>query len=143
MITIGVPMEIFPGERRVSSSPETVTKMVNSGFKVLVETGAGLSSYIDDLEFKRVGAAIESNKAILLEQADIILKVNCPIFDEKYDKNELDMMKQGAIIISRFSPLKNNALISKLNENKLTLFSLDSCSQDCSSPIDGYFKLHE
>ena len=34
---IGVPKEIMHDENRVSSTPETVTKMVKDGFKVIVE----------------------------------------------------------------------------------------------------------
>ena len=33
-MTIGVPKEIMPGENRVSSTPETVKKMVDEGATV-------------------------------------------------------------------------------------------------------------
>jgi len=38
---IGVPREIFPGEKRVATVPDVVTKLVKLGFEVVVETGAG------------------------------------------------------------------------------------------------------
>ena len=38
---IGVPREVFPGEKRVATVPEVVEKLVKLGFKVVVESGAG------------------------------------------------------------------------------------------------------
>ena len=38
---IGVPKEIFPGEKRVATVPDAVTKLVKLGFAVVVEQGAG------------------------------------------------------------------------------------------------------
>ncbi|WP_396431024.1 hypothetical protein, partial [Limnohabitans sp.] len=39
---IGVPREIFPGEKRVATVPDVVTKLVKLGFDVVVEQGAGV-----------------------------------------------------------------------------------------------------
>ncbi|MBW8470338.1 MAG: NAD(P)(+) transhydrogenase (Re/Si-specific) subunit alpha, partial [Thiobacillus sp.] len=38
---IGVPREIFPGEKRVATVPEAVVKLIKLGFGVVVESGAG------------------------------------------------------------------------------------------------------
>ena len=38
---IGVPREIFPGEKRVATVPEAVVKLIKLGFAVVVESGAG------------------------------------------------------------------------------------------------------
>jgi NAD(P) transhydrogenase subunit alpha len=38
---IGVPKEIFPGEKRVATVPDVVTKLIKLGFSVVVEQGAG------------------------------------------------------------------------------------------------------
>ena len=37
-LTIGVPREIFAGEKRVATVPEVVEKLVKLGFGVSVET---------------------------------------------------------------------------------------------------------
>ncbi|MEY3612976.1 MAG: hypothetical protein RJB14_2698, partial [Pseudomonadota bacterium] len=34
---IGVPKEVFPGEKRVATVPDVVTKLVKLGFAVVVE----------------------------------------------------------------------------------------------------------
>ena len=40
-LTIGVPREVQPGEKRVATVPEVVAKLVKQGFRVAVEAGAG------------------------------------------------------------------------------------------------------
>ena len=46
---IGVPREIFPGEKRVATVPEVVEKLTKLGFKVAIESGAGdLANFSDD-----------------------------------------------------------------------------------------------
>ena len=48
---IGVPTEIMHGEGRVSSTPETVKKMVDEGATVLVQKGAGNKSFFSDEQY--------------------------------------------------------------------------------------------
>ena len=46
---IGVPKEVFEGERRVATTPDVATQLIKLGFDVAVESGAGdASSYSDD-----------------------------------------------------------------------------------------------
>ena len=40
-LLIGVPREVFPGEKRVATVPEVVGKRIKLGFRVAVESGAG------------------------------------------------------------------------------------------------------
>ena len=40
-LTIGVPREVFAGEKRVATVPDVVEKLIKLGFKVAVESGAG------------------------------------------------------------------------------------------------------
>ena len=46
---IGVPREVFPGEKRVATVPEVVEKLIKLGFKVAIESGAGdLANFSDE-----------------------------------------------------------------------------------------------
>ncbi|HEY5624329.1 MAG TPA: hypothetical protein VIV14_11260, partial [Gammaproteobacteria bacterium] len=38
---IGVPKEIFAGERRVATTPDVTAQLIKLGFDVTVESGAG------------------------------------------------------------------------------------------------------
>ena len=56
---IGVPREIKDKEFRVGIVPEGVQKLSESGHTVLIESGAGIGSAIDDKEFAAAGAEIK------------------------------------------------------------------------------------
>ena len=60
---IGVPREIFPGEKRVATVPDVVTKLVKLGFDVVIETGAGELADLSDDAYKEAGAAIAPSAA--------------------------------------------------------------------------------
>ena len=75
-----VPRENFPGEKRVAATPEAVKKIVDLGFEVSVEQNAGIEAGISDNDYLEVGAVIVSETTDLWEQADILLKVQPPIY---------------------------------------------------------------
>ena len=64
--------------------------------KVLVESGAGENSHISNDEYKNTGAEIVSDRANLLTNTDLILKVAPAELDE------IDMMKDGTVYVSFF-----------------------------------------
>ena len=59
-LMIGVPREVFAGEKRVATVPDVVAKLVKLGFRVTVETGAGLNANFDDQSYIDAGAEIAS-----------------------------------------------------------------------------------
>jgi alanine dehydrogenase len=76
---VGIPKEIFPLERRVAASPESVLRLIKpsanvAGFKVLVEDQAGALSYFANQDYEKAGAAIVSTQDVW-KKSDIILKV--------------------------------------------------------------------
>ncbi|VVC77242.1 NAD(P) transhydrogenase subunit alpha part 1 [Aquicella siphonis] len=122
---IGIPREVMPGEKRVAAVPETVSRMIKAGMEVAVESGAGLLSHIEDKDYQQAGAVIASDHQTLFAQADVILKVNKPVMDEKLHMHELDMMKEGTTLIAPLYPARNPDLVKQLIEKKITSFSLD------------------
>lgn len=75
---IGIPKEIKLHEYRVSLIPEAVKKIIDSGFKVLVERNAGIGSGIEDSEYIESGATIVKTSKALYEKSDLIVKVKEP-----------------------------------------------------------------
>ena len=57
-LTIGVPREVFAGEKRVATVPEVVEKLIKLGFKVVVEAGAGEYANFNDDNYRSAGAEI-------------------------------------------------------------------------------------
>ena len=58
-LTIGVPKEVFPLEKRVAASPESVARLLKPGFRAVnIEAGAGAASFFSDAAYEAVGATI-------------------------------------------------------------------------------------
>ena len=57
-LTIGVPKEIFPNEKRVALSPAATQLLVKKGFKVQIEAGAGESAKFLNEDYESAGAVI-------------------------------------------------------------------------------------
>ena len=72
---IGVPREIFPGEKRVATVPDVVAKLIKLGFTVSVESAAGDAANISDDAYRAAGATIIDSAAKLWASADIVFKV--------------------------------------------------------------------
>ena len=58
---IGIPREVFPGEKRVATVPEAVEKLIKLGFRVSVESGAGALANCDDDSYRAAGAEVVAN----------------------------------------------------------------------------------
>lgn len=73
-LTVGVPSERrFPLERRVAASPESVARLVQPGFTVAVERGAGTPSDFSDADYQAAGATVVDD---VWKDSDIVLKVS-------------------------------------------------------------------
>jgi NAD(P) transhydrogenase subunit alpha len=52
---IGVPKEIYAGERRVATTPDVVAQLTKLGFDIAVESGAGVESNYSDEAYREAG----------------------------------------------------------------------------------------
>ncbi len=126
-LTIGVPKEILKGEKRVAVTPETAKKLIEAGAEVLVETGAGEKAFFSDGDYEKAGAEIVGGPEKVYTNADVILKVKEPQFNEDLDEHEADMLARDSILISFLHPANssNHKMVRKLAENGVTSFTLD------------------
>jgi NAD(P) transhydrogenase subunit alpha len=125
-LTIGVPREIHPGERRVACVPRAAVKLIKLGFDVIVESGAGVAAAFTDQAYQEAGAKIVPDASAVWTQADLILKVRAP---EKYDgtgPHEADLIKERARLISFIWPAQNKDLIAHLARRKATVLAMDA-----------------
>ncbi len=119
MVRVGIIKETLEGERRVAAVPETVSKMTKAGTEVLVESGAGVSSFISDGEFQEAGAVISPSRDELLSGVDVLLKVNKPTLDE------IGKLKEGAVVMSFLQPFSSPEEIKKMAERKVSALSME------------------
>ena len=123
---IGIPREIFEDERRVAATPPSVHKLVGLGYEVMVEGGAGEAANYADDAYEKAGATIAADTKSLWQDADFILKVRAPMKNPSLKKHEVDLMKEGAFLVSYLWPAQNPELLEKLAAKKITSFAIDS-----------------
>lgn len=124
---IGVPKEIMHEEARVAASPEAVAKYVADGFTVLFEKGAGQGAYYQDDEYAKAGAKLIDGPKEIYEKSDIIIKVKEPLFNEKLNVHEIDMMHKDQYIITFIHPASpvNHEMVRKMASQGVIGLTLD------------------
>ena len=123
---IGVPREIFPGEKRVATVPEAVAKLVKLGFAVVVESGAGELAQLSDADYVQAGATIAPNAAALWSGSDIVFKVRAPTPDE------VALMHAGQTLIGFLWPAQNPELMQQMAAKQVTALSIDALPRTLS-----------
>ena len=101
---IGIPKEIMHDEARVAATPDSVKKYVADGHKVLVEKGAGVGALHADAAYAAAGAVMCDTAQQVYDEAELILKVKEPLFNEQTGKHEVDMMHAGQYLITFIHP---------------------------------------
>ena len=123
---IAIPAEIHRGEKRMATSPEVVRKLIAAGFEVVIEHGAGKGASIGDDVFLGVGASIARDTESAWAAGDLILKVRPPEYNNELGRDEIDLMPEGAHLISFVWPAQHEELLQQLAERKVTVQAMDS-----------------
>jgi NAD(P) transhydrogenase subunit alpha len=127
---VGIPKEVYPLERRVAATPDTVEKIIKLGLEVVVQAGAGDPSDFTDADYAEAGATIVADAAALWGQSDLVLKVRQPIALPASASgkvtHEVDLMKEGARLISFVWPAQHKELIQRLAAHKATVLAMDA-----------------
>jgi len=116
---IGVPREIFPGEKRVATVPEVVEKLIKLGFAVAIESGAGDAANFSDEAYRAVGAEVLPDAAALWAASDIVFKVRPPT------PEEVGLLRGGGTLIGFVWPAQNPQLMEQLTAKKATVLAID------------------
>ena len=125
-LIVGVAKEIVPNERRVAAVPETVGRWVASGIDVVVQAGAGEGAFFPDSAYRDAGATIAPDAAALYDRAAVVLKVQRPMTGDGAGADEVDLIREGSVLIALLAPLSNPELIDRLARKRVTAFSMDS-----------------
>ena len=125
-LTIGVPREVFAGEKRVATVPDVVEKLIKLGFKVAVEAGAGDAANFSDETYRAVGAQIIEDTATLWSTSDIIFKVRVP------SAEEVGLLREGGTLIGFIWPAQNPELMQLLAARKATVLAIDALPRTLS-----------
>jgi alanine dehydrogenase len=110
---IGVPKEIKDSEHRVGMTPGAVKMLVRRGHTVLVETGAGEGSSLEDSEYAEAGGTIVPT-AEDAWSAEMVVKVKEPI------EPEYGFLREGLLLFTYLHLAADQRLTERLLESKTT-----------------------
>ncbi len=125
-VTIGIPREIKPTERRVGLTPFGVGKLKKAGIRVLVEKGAGLGSGFSDGAYEEAGVEIVRRTGDLYEAAGLIQKVKEP------SPREWDFLRPGLVLFCylHLASPENRGLLQVLLEKKVTAIGFETVEKE-------------
>ena len=113
---IGVPSESAAGERRVALVPESVTRLVQAGFEVVVEPGAGTRAAFPDQAYEEAGATVGPGAW----DADAVVKVQKP------SAEEAARLRDGQVLVAFLQPLTDPEGVGRLAERGVVAFAMES-----------------
>src|SRR5215469_16308018 len=116
---IFVPKEVDPIETRVPLLPDIASKLTGLGAKLEVELGLGSRLNFSDADYERAGAAISGDRIGSLRQADVVLRVRKPPWDE------INSLKEGCIHVSFLNPFNEQELVERLAGAHVTAVSME------------------
>jgi len=118
-LVIGVPKEDHKHEKRVPLTPETVSLLVESGYRVLLEAGTGMTINYTDSYYAESGAEIVGTPEEVF-QADLILKILPPTLEE------VSMMRPRATVFSFLHIHKLSlSLLELMSEKKINALAYE------------------
>jgi NAD(P) transhydrogenase len=122
-LTVGIPKESYPGERRVAITPQNVQLLLKKGFsRILIERGAGAEAQFTDEAYEQAGAKTVDRRSVFSE-SDVLLKVRSLSIDGP--DSEVDAIREGATVISFLYPVQNKPVVDRIASRKATAFAMD------------------
>jgi NAD(P) transhydrogenase subunit alpha len=119
-VKVCVPKELTPGERRVALVPDVAAKLVEGGFEVLVERGAGDQASFLDGAYEEAGASIAPSAGELLPAAGVVTKVQKP------SRDVVSVLPRGSALIGFLQPLTDAELVKALADAGITSFAMEA-----------------
>ena len=116
---LAVIRETRDAEKRVAASPETVKKLQNAGFEVVIESGAGAGASIPDGNFEAAGAKIEKDLASTLKGAGLIFSV------QGLEGGDAKLADKGAISLSVLNPFSEGDRLQAYADAGLEAYAME------------------
>ena len=116
---IGALSEVFPGENRVSMTPESALALIKLGHSCCIQAGAGVRAGFSDLLYAKAGVAVLQGAAAVVAAADVLVKVRGP------EPAEAEALREGQTLISFFWPAQNPDLLEIARARGATVIAMD------------------
>ena len=122
---VGVPREIFPGERRVALVPAVIPNLKKAGLEVILEAGAGVEAGYPDAEYTAKGATLAADRTEVFAKAGIILQVLSHGSNDRTGKEDLPLLRKGQVLIGFLRPLGDVRTIQDIAATGAISFSVE------------------
>ncbi len=124
-MTIGVPTETCPGERRVSIVPAGVGALVRAGCAVRVSAGAGREAGIADADYEAAGALLVPERESVFAEADVIVQVRGGGANPESGMADVELLREGQVLTGFLEPLSAAAEIRALADRRATACAME------------------
>jgi NAD(P) transhydrogenase subunit alpha len=118
-VLLAVPAETRPGERRVAMVPDIAKRLIDVGWGISVQSGAGAAAAFPDQAYTEAGVSIAPDAAALLSGAEVVVSVNPP------DPAQAGLMPSGVIVLSFLQPAQSAEALAVLAAKGASVFSFD------------------
>jgi NAD(P) transhydrogenase subunit alpha len=122
---IGVPREIYPGERRVAVVPAVIPGLVKVGLGVVVEAGAGAQAGYPDADYASRGATVAPDRAEVFRTADVVVQVLCHGSNDRTGRDDLPLLRRGQVVIGFLRPFGSLETVRDLAEGGVTSLAVE------------------
>jgi len=112
---VGVLKETFPGERRVALVPQAAAQLLQKGFEVVIEAGAGLTAGFRDEDYAAKGARLAASRHEVTEASDVLLCVRAAA----------EGLRPGQVAIGFFDPLSEPARARAFASAGVSAFAME------------------
>lgn len=117
---VGVPKEVKEDEYRVAMLPVGVEELVQRGHQVLVQTGAGVGSGLQDEAYVEAGATLVDSATEVFEKADLIVKVKEP------QASEFPLLRKQQAIFTYFHFAADRKLTQAMIDSQATCLAYET-----------------
>jgi NAD(P) transhydrogenase subunit alpha len=124
-VIVGVPKEIYPGERRVALTPVVVPMLAKAGLEVVVEAGAGERAGYPDAQYQEKGAKILSDRGAVFAQSDIVVQVLCHGANDKTGASDLPLMRKGQVLLGFLRPLDSAETVRQIAQTGVDAYAVE------------------
>ncbi|MGH7813504.1 MAG: NAD(P) transhydrogenase subunit alpha [Candidatus Binataceae bacterium] len=122
---IGIPKEIYPGERRVAMVPASIPALKKAGCEVLIESGAGVAAGFPDGGYTEKGASLAPSGAEVFQRADVVLRVLWHGANDRTGREDLPLIRKDQVLIGFVRPLGSPDTVKEITATGATIFAVE------------------
>ncbi|HEY4841108.1 MAG TPA: NAD(P) transhydrogenase subunit alpha [Terriglobales bacterium] len=122
---IGVPKEIYPGERRVALVPAVLPTLTKAGFEVHVQAGAGFAAGYPDAQYAEKGAKIVADRGAIFAAADIIVQLLGYGANDINGQEDIPLFRRDQILVGFLRPFGLFDVLQQIAQTGVTAFTVE------------------